>query len=150
MTDKTIDDYKNGETVLGLYDGEWIEIRWAETRKCMLAGIGGGNGYFGEGWEDVLNGLIVDEPERLKEVSKPQANKTIPEIWSVIDKYIDSDHLSDEAVDNISSVITKAITQAMLDALPEKLLAEAKSDWGRGFDEAIDQMETAIKKMGDK
>ena len=66
----TLDNYRNGEDVLGLYDGEWIKIRWAETRKCMLAGTGGGNGFFGEGWEDVANELIIDDPEQIKEISR--------------------------------------------------------------------------------
>jgi len=53
---------RDGTIIEGLYDGEAMLIRWAETRRCMLAGIGGGNGYFGEGWEDVENKLIADPP----------------------------------------------------------------------------------------
>lgn len=54
---------RDGTLIYGLYDGKGIAIRWAETRRCMLAGIGGGNGYFGAGWEDDYNGLIMDPPE---------------------------------------------------------------------------------------
>ena len=53
----------DGEMIYGNYDGEPIAIRWAETRRCMLAGIGGGNGYFGAGWEDDYNHLIMDDPD---------------------------------------------------------------------------------------
>ncbi len=60
---------------------------------------------------------------------------------------------------------TKAITQAMLDALPEKqridssiirddnelsYLMKLQICRGDGFNQAISEMETAIKKMGDK
>lgn len=55
---------KDGSTIWGLYNGEEILVRWSERRSCMLAGIGGGNGYFGAGWEDDENHLIVDEPEK--------------------------------------------------------------------------------------
>lgn len=54
----------DGSVILGIYDGQPLEIRWeSEQRRCMLAGVGGGNGYFGAGWEDIENRLIVDEPE---------------------------------------------------------------------------------------
>lgn len=60
---------RDGTEIIGLYsNGEEASIRWAESRKCMLAGIGGGNGYFEPGWEDVENGLIADEPERWRSV----------------------------------------------------------------------------------
>jgi hypothetical protein len=48
---------------IGIYGEDEYLIQWAEERKCMLAGIGGGNGFFGAGWEDVENRLIVDEPD---------------------------------------------------------------------------------------
>lgn len=51
----------DGTPVVGLVDGEPVVIEWAETRRCMLAGVGGGNGYFGPGWQDVYNRLIVGE-----------------------------------------------------------------------------------------
>ena len=54
---------RDGSVIEGLYGEETCLIRWAETRRCMLAGIGGGNGYFGPGWEDDYNGLIADEPD---------------------------------------------------------------------------------------
>jgi hypothetical protein len=55
---------KDGSSILGIYDdGAEIEIRWSEQRRCMLAGIGGGNGFYGPGWEDCENKLIVDEPK---------------------------------------------------------------------------------------
>lgn len=55
---------KDGTLIFGLYDDGEILIRWSERRQCMLAGVGGGNGYFGAGWEDDENHLIVDEPEK--------------------------------------------------------------------------------------
>lgn len=66
-----IDDAPRDGTVIdGLYGTDWIPIRWAESRRCMLAGIGGGNGYFGPGWEDEFNGLIVDEPSAWREITQ--------------------------------------------------------------------------------
>lgn len=54
---------------MGVYDeNERVEIRWAEQSRCMLAGVGGGNGYFGAGWEDCYNGLIVDTPDFWEEM----------------------------------------------------------------------------------
>lgn len=61
----------DGTEIIGKYEDGEYEIRWSETRRCILAGIGGGNGYFGEGWEDVFNGLIIDEPKQWKSV-KPK------------------------------------------------------------------------------
>lgn len=59
---------EDGTPIIGIYpDGMEVEIRWAEQRRCMLAGIGGGNGYFGPGWEDTYNRLIVDTPIGWKE-----------------------------------------------------------------------------------
>lgn len=58
---------KTGEIIEGLYDDGPCLIRWAESRRCMLAGVGGGNGYFGPGWEDDYNGLIVDPPSAWRE-----------------------------------------------------------------------------------
>ena len=58
----------DGTEIIGLVNGEEYLIRWAEQRQCMLAGVGGGNGYFGEGWEDVENGLISDDPTMWKEM----------------------------------------------------------------------------------
>lgn len=60
---------EDGTEILGLDEGgNEFEFRYAETRQCMLAGIGGGNGYFGPGWEDVYNGLIIDTPIKWKEI----------------------------------------------------------------------------------
>lgn len=54
---------KDGTEIIGIYeDGTEVVINWADQRKCMLAGVGGGNGYFGPGWEDSNLRLIVDEP----------------------------------------------------------------------------------------
>lgn len=53
---------RDGTVIEGLYEDGPCLIRWAETRRCMLAGIGGGNGYFGAGWEDDYNHLIADDP----------------------------------------------------------------------------------------
>ena len=57
----------DGTEIVGLVNGEEVLVRWAETRQCMLAGIGGGNGYYGAGWEDVYNSLISDDPTMWKE-----------------------------------------------------------------------------------
>lgn len=58
---------KNDE-IIGKYGDSESLIRWAEKRVCMLAGVGGGNGHFGEGWECVENKLIIDEPEAWRPV----------------------------------------------------------------------------------
>lgn len=50
-------------------DGVKIEgkLVYLERRTCMMAGVAGGNGYFGEGFattgEDTDYGLICDEPK---------------------------------------------------------------------------------------
>jgi len=55
-------------------DGETIEgtMIYLEHRTCMMAGIAGGNGYFGEGFAtDGHNGcdygLICDDPKYWRE-----------------------------------------------------------------------------------
>jgi hypothetical protein len=53
---------RDGTTIVGIYSDAEIPIRWSERRVCMLAAAGGGSGRFGPGWEDVHNGLIVDDP----------------------------------------------------------------------------------------
>ncbi len=66
---KTIESApKDGTEIIGLYDSQEIEIRWAQSRVCMLAGVGGGNGHFGPGWEDTYNKLIADPPEKWREI----------------------------------------------------------------------------------
>lgn len=54
---------RDGTEIVGRYGDNEVEIRWARERQCMLAGIGGGNGYFGPGWEDTYNSLIADPPD---------------------------------------------------------------------------------------
>ncbi len=54
----------------GATDGETMD--YLESRKCMLAGVAGGNGYFGEGFATDGStgcdyGLILDEPKYWKE-----------------------------------------------------------------------------------
>lgn len=51
-------------------DGETVEgtLDYSEKRHCMMAGIAGGFGYFGEGFAtdgstDVERGLICDPPK---------------------------------------------------------------------------------------
>jgi hypothetical protein len=50
-------------------DGETCEgmLLYLENRTCMLAGIAGGHGYFGEGFatdgENTDYGLICDDPK---------------------------------------------------------------------------------------
>jgi hypothetical protein len=68
---------KDGTVIVGKYGNDVDWIRWAETRRCMLAGIGGGNGYFSEGWEDDENGLIVDDPEAWMSVGNYQENASV-------------------------------------------------------------------------
>jgi len=54
----------------------------------------------------------------------------------------------------ICGINPKVITQAMLDALPEKVDESSwersipKRQYNKGFNQAISEMETAIKKMG--
>lgn len=57
---------KDGTEFIGKYGKNESLVRWAEKRTCMLSGIGGGNGYFGAGWECCENKLIIDEPEAWK------------------------------------------------------------------------------------
>lgn len=52
-------------------------VSFMEERTCMMAGIAGGYGYFGEGWGTNGNsqcdyGMICDEPEfwRYKTINK--------------------------------------------------------------------------------
>lgn len=50
----------------GITIGETMD--YLDSRTCMLAGIGGGNGYFGEGFATdgstgCERGLILDEPK---------------------------------------------------------------------------------------
>lgn len=55
---------RDGTPILAWFDNsdlEPYEIRWAEERVCMGAGSWGGHGYFGPGWEDTYNHLIVSE-----------------------------------------------------------------------------------------
>ncbi len=54
---------RNGTPIWGLVNGEMVLVRWARERRCMGAGPGHANGYFGPGWEDVENHLISDDPE---------------------------------------------------------------------------------------
>lgn len=53
---------KDGSDFLAIVNEMPANIAWRESRQCMLAGIGGGNGYFGPGWECQLNRLISDPP----------------------------------------------------------------------------------------
>ena len=87
---------------------------------------------------------------------KPQANKTISEILADFGGLILGDQMTTtKRID----YATNAITQAMLDALPKKIdnkLIELNLQNGKpqqaasynGFNAAIVQMETAIKKIG--
>lgn len=57
--------------ILVSYDGGITfdnTVDWMERRTCMMAGIAGGNGYFGEGWGSTGTngcdrGLICDPPD---------------------------------------------------------------------------------------
>lgn len=51
----------NGTEIIGLVYDEPIRMRWAEERKCMLAGLAPGAGLFGAGWEDTLDHLVIFE-----------------------------------------------------------------------------------------
>lgn len=81
---KPMDDApKDGVVIEGLYDSGPILIRWAERRQCMLAGVGGGNGYFGPGWEDDFNHLIMDPPMAWREEDwEDKTETTIAELRS--------------------------------------------------------------------
>ncbi len=61
---------KIGDNVEGSDDGITSvgTMDYVENRTCMLAGVGGGNGYFGEGFATDGNGkcekgLILDSPK---------------------------------------------------------------------------------------
>ena len=69
---------KDGTEIMGRYGDDEVEVRWAENRQCMLAGIGGGNGYFGAGWEDTYNNLIADEPEGWKPIAAQPSRDSSP------------------------------------------------------------------------
>ncbi len=58
--------------------------------------------------------------------------------------------MAKEIADKKRTEATKAITQAMLNALPEKANLSVYPEHGEGYNDAIDDMEAAIKKMGDK
>lgn len=68
-------DAPEDKPIIGVYpDSMEVEIEWAETRQCMLAGVGGGNGYFGAGWQDTYNKLIADMPVGWKEYTKEESS----------------------------------------------------------------------------
>jgi hypothetical protein len=50
---------RDGTPIIGRVDGEPLGIQWTDERRCMMAGIAGGYGYFGEGWEDTYNHLVI-------------------------------------------------------------------------------------------
>ncbi len=68
---------KDGSEFLAVVNGEAFAMRHSEQRRCMLAGVGGGNGYFGAGFEDVENGLISEIPEHWIKCPHPVRS----EIW---------------------------------------------------------------------
>lgn len=59
---------RDGTEIIGLYETDEVRIQWALERQCMLAGSAGGYGYFGPGWQDMHNGLIVDPPDMWRSV----------------------------------------------------------------------------------
>lgn len=59
---------RDGTEIIGLYDVDEVRIQWALERQCMLAGIAGGHGYFGPGWQDTYNCLIVEPPDMWRAV----------------------------------------------------------------------------------
>lgn len=68
----------DGTPILGYYGAdEVVAIRWAESRECMLASVAPGAGLFGPGWEDVANGLYVDDPVSWAPIT--DENDTTPE-----------------------------------------------------------------------
>ncbi len=57
----------------GENDKEEFYGKYTESRVCMMAGIAGAHGYFGEGWavadfEEVDSNLIIDEPSHWKPI----------------------------------------------------------------------------------
>jgi hypothetical protein len=58
----------DGTEIWGLYGDDKYLVQWAEERQCMLAGVAGGNGYFGPGWQCYHNHLIVEEPDAWKNI----------------------------------------------------------------------------------
>ena len=80
--------------VLGLYDGEvWVKIRWAEKRECML---GSRAGSYGEGFEDIENGLVVDMPAEIEGMFLD------PFFWQALGKSMGwgGSHYGDNAVEH--------------------------------------------------
>lgn len=60
----------NGPVFVSYDGGKTFDdsVEWAESRICMMAGIAGGHGYFGEGWATSIHGntdvgLICDPPD---------------------------------------------------------------------------------------
>jgi hypothetical protein len=74
----------DGTPIVGLVEGEEVEVRWAESRVCMLAGLSLGAGSFGEGWEDTLNGLYSPDPDgwRPVEAAGPVGKRATPPVRS--------------------------------------------------------------------
>ena len=52
----------DGTVIEGFYGPDVVRIRWAEERHCMLYGVAPGTGILGEGWEQVDEGLYIDDP----------------------------------------------------------------------------------------
>ena len=68
---------------------------WAEKRTCMMAGIAGGYGYFGEGWATSKNGnidvgLICDSPDfwiyANDQDKYEQAQARTSSVWMILEK----------------------------------------------------------------
>jgi hypothetical protein len=58
---------RDGTEIRGYFDpDEIVPIRWSEQRRCMLGDVAPGAGVYPPGWEDVANGLPVDDPQSWK------------------------------------------------------------------------------------
>lgn len=132
---------KDGTIIEGLYESGPCLVRWAEHRQCMLAGIGGGNGYFGPGWEDEENHLIVDEPMAWREESgndyEQELMERIGTLEAVVSQFMeiidepDLDHEYREALQDICGLRNPTLDDGI-----EAVSAAFKSvDQSRKFDD---------------
>ena len=62
---------EDGTTVLGRYDEDEIEVRWA-TRRTRWSGD-----HLGPGWVAVVDGLYIDEPQCWRPLADAEASEAV-------------------------------------------------------------------------
>lgn len=87
----------DGTPVVGLVEGESVEVRWAEEPRCMLAVFSGGVGAFPPGWEDTFNGLASPEPTAWKPIEPRCPHGNLLDDDTPCDKCVDGYQGIDEA-----------------------------------------------------